>query len=136
MFPEPSTKERAPRLVQRGFTLIEIMVVLVILGMIAGLVYQAVIPKVEEAKIRTATAQIEILGLALDNFKLDVGSYPASIQELVESSAQGWKGPYLRKKAVPLDPWGNPYTYELVEEGNNFHLSSSGGGKKPINSWE
>ena len=120
----------------RGFTLIEIMVVLVILGMIAGLVYTAVFPRVEEAKQKTARAQIEILGLSLDNFRLDVGSYPATLQELVESSAQNWKGPYLRKKLIPPDPWGNPYTYEVVEEGNSFHLSSTGGGKKPINSWE
>lgn len=119
-----------------GFTLIEIMVVLVILGMIAGLVYQAVIPRVEDAKIRTAKAQMEIFGLALDNYRLDVGAYPNSLQELVESSAQGWKGPYLKKKMIPPDPWNNPYVYEVIEDGNDYHISSTGGGKSPINNWE
>ncbi len=132
---EEATGRARPR-TQRGFTVIELMVVLVILSIIAGLVYQAVIPKVEEAKVKAARAQIEILGLALDNYRLDVGKYPDTLGELVASSAAGWKGPYLKKKIIPQDPWKNDYLYEVLEDGNDYHLSSNGGGKEPINSWE
>lgn len=131
-------KEKFLRIIgdSRGMTLIEVMVVLVILGMIAGLVAQAVLPRLEEAKIKTAKTQMEVISLALDNYRLDVDRYPDSLQELVESSAEGWKGPYLRKKKVPLDPWNEPYVYEITEDGEDFRLSSTGGGKEPINSWE
>ncbi len=121
---------------QRGFTLIEVMAVLIILALIAGLVYQAVIPRVDEARIKTAKTQMEILGLSLDNFRLDVGSYPATLEELVSSSAQGWKGPYLRDKKLPVDPWGNPYQYEVIDDGKDYRISSTGDGKTPINNWE
>ncbi len=133
----PSTAEhRRNRSRGAGFTVIELMVVLVILGLIASLVYQAVIPKVDEAKHKTAKAQMEILGLSLDNYRLDVGTYPPALGELVSSSAAGWKGPYL-KKVVPADPWGNPYVYEVIDEGKDYRLGCTAGGSDVvIKSWE
>jgi general secretion pathway protein G len=133
--PPTATRRRRPNRAN-GFTVIELMVVLVILGLIASLVYQAVIPKVDEAKHKTARAQMEILGLALDNYRLDVGTYPAALAELAASSSPGWKGPYLRK-SVPADPWGNPYFYEIVDEGKDYRLGCTAGGTEVvIKSWE
>jgi general secretion pathway protein G len=125
-------RARRARRGERGLTLIEMMVVLLILGLLSGIVYQAVIPRFEEAKVKTARTQIEILALALDNYRLDVGSYPTGLEELVTSSAPGWRGPYLKKKAIPQDPWNNDYVYELIGEGNEFRISSTGGGKETI----
>jgi general secretion pathway protein G len=121
---------------QGGLTLIELMVVLVILGLLAGLVFQRFTPQIDKAKEQTAITQMEILGLALDNYRLDVGAYPDSLEELVNSSADGWRGPYLKKNRIPDDPWGNPYTYEVVEDGGDYRISSTAGGKGSINSWE
>jgi general secretion pathway protein G len=119
---------------QRGFTLLELMAVLAILALIAGIVWQAVIPKVDAAKIDTAKTQMEVIGLALDNFRLDVGKYPDSLRGLIESSETGWRGPYLKKREIPQDPWKTDYVYEVVDGGNDYKLSSTGGGKEAITS--
>ncbi len=119
---------------QGGLTLIELMVVLVILGLLAGLVYANFFPQVEKAERQAAETQMEIFSLALDNYRLDVGVYPDSLQGLIESSDEDWNGPYLRSKIIPNDPWRNPYQYEVVEDGADFRLSSAGGKKGPIES--
>src|SRR5438093_9939165 len=109
----------------RGFTLIEILVVIIVLGLLAALVGPRILGRVSEAKTATARTQIELLGLALDNYRLDNGSYPTSEQGLEalqekptrEPIPLSWRGPYL-KKAVPLDPWGRPYIYRSPGEHN------------------
>src|SRR5256884_4855591 len=109
----------------RGFTLIEILVVIIVLGLLAALVGPRILGRVSEAKSATARTQIELLGLALDNYRLDSGAYPTTEQGLDalqtkptrEPVSLNWRGPYL-KKAVPLDPWGRPYIYKSPREDN------------------
>jgi len=101
---------------QSGFSLIELLVVIIILGLIAGLVGPRLFGRVGQSKQATARAQIELFGAALDQYRLDVGAYPAAgggLQALVQhSNAPNWNGPYLKKNAVPHDPWGKPYQYK------------------------
>ena len=115
----------------QGFTLIELLVVLVILGLIAGLVGPQVLRYTGSAKSETAKLQIEELGAGLDLFHLEVGRYPTTaegLQALVEqpTGISGWNGPYLKKKNVPDDPWGNPYHYRSPGEQNVYDLYSYG----------
>jgi general secretion pathway protein G len=101
---------------QRGFSLIELLVVIIILGLIAGLVGPRLFGRVGQSKQATAKAQIELLGAALDQYRLDVGSYPPTsigLDGLVKNpNVPNWDGPYLKKNAVPNDPWGKPYVYK------------------------
>ncbi len=101
---------------QRGFSLIELLVVIIILGLIAGLVGPRLFGRVGQGKQAAARAQIELLGAALDQYRLDVGAYPPNavgLQALVQNpNVAAWSGPYLRKPAVPADPWGRPYQYK------------------------
>lgn len=100
----------------RGFSLIELLVVIIILGLLAGLVGPRLFGRVGQSKTAAARAQIELFGAALDQYRLDVGSYPSSgagLDALVKNpSAANWNGPYLKKNIVPVDPWGKPYQYK------------------------
>lgn len=108
-----------------GFTLIEILVVIIVIGLLAGLVGPRILGRVSEAKTATARTQIELMGVALDNYRLDNGGYPTTEQglgALQEKPAReplplNWRGPYL-KKAIPLDPWGRAYSYASPGEHN------------------
>ena len=138
---------------RRGFTLIEIMVVVIILGLLAVLVAPRVIGKLAVAKDKAARAQIELLGTALDSYRLDNGSYPSSQQGLdalwakpvTSPEPRNWAGPYLKKR-VPQDPWGNAYIYRSPGESNpdSYDLVSLGSDGSPggegenadIKSWE
>lgn len=116
---------------KRGFTLIELLVVLVILGLLASLVGPRVMKHVGESKSKTALLQIEELSSALDLYKLETGSYPTSDQGLVAlvekpSGAEQWNGPYLRKKTIRNDPWGQPYQYRFPGEHGDFDIYSLG----------
>jgi len=101
---------------QRGFTLLELLVVLVILGLLIGLVAPAVLRQLGSAKEKIAHQSIERLGSVLDLYKLDVGTYPTTdqgLQSLITRPAgvAHWSGPYLKGEKVPEDPWGHPYLY-------------------------
>ena len=116
---------------QDGFTLIELLVVLVILGLLAGLVGPQVLRYTGSAKSDTAKLQIEELGAGLDLFHLEVGRYPTTdegLKALVEQPAgvSTWRGPYLKKKTIPADPWGNDYHYRSPGEQNVYDLYSLG----------
>ena len=121
----------------RGFTLIELLVVLVILGLLAAIVVPTFTGKTEKAKVQSTRTQIQMLGTALDLYNADVGAYPNALEELISSSAQNWDGPYLKKNKIPKDPWGNDYSYEVVDGGRSYRVSSQGSESSgPINSWD
>jgi general secretion pathway protein G len=116
---------------QLAFTLIELLVVLVILGLLAGLVGPRVLKYLGGAKTDTAQLQIEELGAGLDLYHLEVGRYPTSDEGLQALAAAptgvaGWNGPYLKKKDVPVDPWGNDYHYKYPGENGDYDLYSLG----------
>lgn len=119
-----------------GFTLIELLVVLVILGMLAGLVGPQLINQLGSAKTKTAKLQIEDLGAALDIFYLENGRYPTTeegLEALVSRPANidQWNGPYLKKKKIPKDPWGNEYKYQSPGENGEYDIYSYGADNKP-----
>lgn len=95
-----------------GFTLVELLLVLVILGTLAAIVVPKFTGRTQQARIVTAQTQIANLGTALDAFEVDNGYYPKSLEELVvqPADAPNWRGPYL-KTGIPNDPWGRPYVY-------------------------
>lgn len=131
-----------------GFTLIELMVVMIILGLLAALVAPKVLNKLGKSKQKIAKTQIEMLSSALDQFKLDTGRYPTTeegLKALIENPGiPGWDGPYLKKKVIPKDPWGRPYIYKCPGDHGDFDLYSLGADGKPggtgenadIVSWE
>jgi general secretion pathway protein G len=138
---------------QRGFTLIELMVVIVILGILAGLIIPRIMGRPEEARRMKARVQIESIETALKLYKLDNGSYPTTeqgLQALVEAPTVGqlpkaWReGGYLEKGRVPKDPWDNEFIYLSPGVNSDFDLISYGadgepGGEdinKDINNWE
>jgi general secretion pathway protein G len=134
---------------ESGFTLLELLVVLGIIAMLAGIVGPQVMKHMGESKVKAAKVQIEDLASTLDMYKLDLGNYPSTedgLKALVESpdSAKRWNGPYLRKSKIPLDPWQNEYKYVFPGEHGKFDLMSLGadgreggeGEDKDILSWE
>jgi general secretion pathway protein G len=118
---------------ERGFTLLELLVVLAILGLLIGLVAPAVMRQFGAAKEKIAQQSVERLATVLDMYKLDVGSYPTTDQGLQALITQPpgvahWSGPYLKGDKLPQDPWGHPFAYRSPSErpGHDFDLYSLG----------
>ena len=114
-----------------GFTLIELLVVLMILGLLAGLVGPRVLKYMGGAKSDTARLQIEEFGAGLDLYHLEVGRYPTTEEGLealsrAPTGVDNWNGPYLKKKTIPMDPWGRPYRYRSPGENGDYDLYSLG----------
>jgi general secretion pathway protein G len=119
----------------RGFTLLELLVVIVIVGLLAGYVAPRYFGQVGKSEVQVARAQIESLDKALDQYRLDLRRYPSAEQGLEalvnkSSTETNWSGPYL-KKAVPNDPWGRPYVYRVPGQKGEFDLFSLGRDGKP-----
>lgn len=137
LFTHPARTHSVPTGYKRahGFTLLELLVVVVIIGLLAGLVAPRYFDSVSKSKSKIAKAQIESLDKALDQYRLDVGSYPTAEQGLAALNTQPsgvakWQGPYL-KKALPADPWGNDYAYVLQPGALAIDIISYGADGKP-----
>jgi general secretion pathway protein G len=141
----PSLRPRGPA--AAGFTLLELLVVMVIIGLLAGIVAPQYFAQLGKSNTKVARAQIEAFGQALDQFRLDVGRYPSSEQGLqalraAPEQVARWQGPYL-KREIPLDPWGHAYLYAAPGKHGDYDLSSLGADGQPggegeaadVNSW-
>lgn len=130
----PRTTRRSVKR-QSGFTLLELLVVMVIIGLLAGYVGPKFFSQIGKSEVKTAQAQIVSLEKALDQYRLDVGRYPSTEEGLAAlnnapAGLNKWDGPYLRK-AVPLDPWDHPYQYRSPGEHGEFDLFSLGKDGQP-----
>ena len=114
-----------------GFTMIELLIVIVILGLMASLVAPKFFNQLGTAERGIAAAQMNAFETALDTYRLDMGSYPSKLEELRKSDTPRWDGPYLPKE-IPLDPWKNPYVYQTPgEDGNPYKIMSYGADGQP-----
>lgn len=130
---------------ERGFTLVELLLVLVILALIGGLVLPGIIGKAEGAKVKAAASQISRLSMAVESYYLDTGETPDSLEQLVEEGGgtAGWNGPYVKASSLK-DPWGREYEYRYPGDHGDFDIVSYGADGQPggegknadINSWE
>ncbi len=123
-----------------GFTLLELLVVIVIIGLLAGYVAPRYFSQVGKSEVQVAKAQIDALEKALDQYRLDTRRYPSTEQGLQAlnvkpANENNWNGPYL-KKALPNDPWGQPYVYKIPGQKGDFDLVSYGRDGKPGGSGE
>jgi len=133
MRPVDPGSERHEAEAEAGFTLLEILVVIAILGLLIGLVAPAALRQLGGARVSVAKQSIERISSILDTYKLDVGSYPSTEQGLTAllqkpADAENWNGPYLKSDAAPLDPWNHPFIYRNPSErsGHDFDLCSAG----------
>ena len=116
---------------ESGFTLVEMLVVIAIIGLVMGLVGPRVLNYLGEAKVKSAKLQIESFGSSLDLFYLDVGRYPTASEGLAAlvqrpANAPVWNGPYLKNASVPADPWGHVYIYRVPGEKGPYQIVSLG----------
>lgn len=115
-----------------GFSLIELLVVLMILGLIAGLVVPNVLERGQDAKLKAAAAEVQRLSMAVDEYYLDNGRPPEELRDLLEkpSSASNWNGPYIKETNLS-DPWENPYQYRYPGQNRSYDLWSHGADGSP-----
>lgn len=116
----------------KGFTLVELLIVMVILGLLSAIVAPRMFSKVSSAKVGTAKAQMQVITTALDSYRLDIGYYPENLNQLLSSDDASWDGPYF-PQTIPLDPWKNAYQYSRSKNedtGEGFSLKSLGRDKK------
>jgi general secretion pathway protein G len=130
-----SSRPSPSRRLQRGFTLLELLVVMVIIGLLASIVAPQYFSQIGKSNTKVAKAQIESLSQALDQYRLDVGRYPSTEQGLgslrvAPQNVPQWRGPYL-KRDVPNDPWGNSYQYKAPGQHGEYDLSSLGSDAQP-----
>lgn len=133
----------------RAFSLIELLLVLVILAVLAAVVVPRLTSRSEQARVTAATTDIASLETALDSYEIDLGRYPTSdegLEALINQPSGGsendWRGPYIKRSSVPIDPWGTPYLYEQPGRQNSggYDLSSAGpdeqhGSEDDITNW-
>jgi general secretion pathway protein G len=143
--PKQSSRSNSTR--RHGFTLVELLLVLVILGTLAAIVVPKFAGRTEQARVTAAQAQIKNFEVVLDSFEVDNGYYPKGkngLQDLIQQpkDSPNWRGPYL-KQEIPKDPWGNPYIYECPGKHNDssYDLMSTGpdgraGGDDDITNWQ
>jgi general secretion pathway protein G len=129
----PPTRQH--RLAAAGFTLLELLVVIVIIGMLASYVGPKYFAQIGKSEVTVARAQLDALAKAVETFRLDVGRFPTATEGLAAlmtrpEAAPGWNGPYL-KKAIPLDPWQNSYVYQYPVGNSDFKVLSYGKDGKP-----
>jgi len=130
-FIPPAKRQRRWRRGEAGFTLVEMLVVIAIIGLVMALVGPRVLNYLGESKAKAAKIQIESLSSALDLYYLDVGRYPSTNEGLTAlakrpANADAWNGPYVRGGVVPNDPWGNPYVYRSPGEHGAYDIVSYG----------
>ena len=122
-----------------GFTLIEILVVVIIIGFIASLIAPNIMGRFERSKEEIAKAQVDMLSSGVMSFKVDMNRYPANLGELIQSKEPKWRGPYLSKQKLPKDPWDRDYVFKAPGEHGAFDLYSLGAdgilGEKSIKNW-
>jgi general secretion pathway protein G len=123
-------RQRIDRVGEQGFTLVEMLVVITIIGLIMGLIGPRVLNYLSESKVKAAKIQMQSFASALDLYNLDTGRYPTAsegLTALVQPSAGvSWNGPYLKGAALPNDPWNHPYLYRVPGEHGPYDIMSLG----------
>ena len=136
---------RARRAKAKGFTLVELLLVLIILALIGGLVLPNIIGRAEGAKVKAASSQIDRLAMAVETYYMDTNAFPETLDQLVDNNGGvvGWNGPYV-KKSILKDPWNRDYVYQYPGEKGQFDITSLGADGQPggeetnadIDNWE